>query len=357
MNQKIAWKEIGAFLGLTFTVTYLLNLFMYLTVGYTMTAGAGFLLQGMMLIPAFSAILLRLFVFKSSPIYFRTFRERPRFFFYFFLLYALVYLILGVCIVLIGEEGFLMFALIIAQVLTLGGLLFVVILRLLSGGESFQKAGLSGGRVKYYLLFGLLIVALYGGMTFLNYLFRLGEAVDVKAFLSLAAGGRPTGLENLSASLILLITGLQTVLLSPFIALLITFGEEYGWRGYLQQEMIKLGRVKGIALVGVIWGIWHAPVILMGHNYPGYPVLGAFLMIVYCMALAFIFGLAVLRSGSVWLAAFLHGLNNQTWGFFGMMVYKPKDPVFSFGIGIYSLVVFALVVGLLLFSEEWRGDE
>jgi hypothetical protein len=139
----------------------------------------------------------------------------------------------------------------------------------------------------------------------------------------------------------------------------IAFGEEYGWRGYLQGELIKLGRVRGILLVGVIWGLWHAPIIAMGYNYPGYPVLGVFLMTLYTIGLGFFLGYAVLKSGSVWLAAFLHGLNNQVAAFLLAMVYRPDDPVFSFGVGLYGLIVWAIVVtGLLLFDRRvWSGPE
>jgi hypothetical protein len=76
-------------------------------------------------------------------------------------------------------------------------------------------------------------------------------------------------------------------------------------------------------------------------------------MTVYTIALAFIFGYAVLKSGSVWLAAFLHGLNNQVLAFLMAAVYMPDDPVFSFGTGIYGLIVLAVVVvALLLFDRK-----
>jgi membrane protease YdiL (CAAX protease family) len=137
------------------------------------------------------------------------------------------------------------------------------------------------------------------------------------------------------------------------LALPIAFGEEYGWRGYLQGELIKMGRVRGILLVGVIWGLWHAPIIAMGHNYPGYPVLGILLMTLYTIALGFLLGYAVLKSGSVWLAAFLHGLNNQAAAFLIAAVFRPDDPVFSFGLGLYGLIVWAIVVaGLLLLDRK-----
>jgi membrane protease YdiL (CAAX protease family) len=137
-------------------------------------------------------------------------------------------------------------------------------------------------------------------------------------------------------------------------ALLIAFGEEYGWRGYLQGELVKMGRIRGILLVGIIWGLWHAPVILMGHNYPGYPVAGVFLMTVYTVLLGFVLGYAVLKTGSVWLAAYLHALNNQVYGYLSGIVYTPNDPVFAFGGGIYGLAALAVVVLLILRDPIWH---
>ena len=74
------------------------------------------------------------------------------------------------------------------------------------------------------------------------------------------------------------------MLLGPVLAI-VAFGEEYGWRGYLQSELFKLGRVRGVLLLGVIWGAWHWPLILMGYNYPGYPLLGVVLMTLYITGL------------------------------------------------------------------------
>ncbi|MBT7069590.1 MAG: CPBP family intramembrane metalloprotease, partial [Anaerolineae bacterium] len=56
---------------------------------------------------------------------------------------------------------------------------------------------------------------------------------------------------------------LNTTIIGPLLGLVIAFGEEYGWRGYLQGELVKLGRVKGVLWVGVIWGVWHAPAVAM----------------------------------------------------------------------------------------------
>ena len=48
----------------------------------------------------------------------------------------------------------------------------------------------------------------------------------------------------------------------------------------LQRELAELGLWKSSWVIGVIWGFWHAPLILQGHNYPQHPWAGVFMMTV-----------------------------------------------------------------------------
>ena len=50
--QSVRWRQVGAFLGLTFGLTYVYNLYLALSGGLGATPAVGLLLQGMMLIPA-----------------------------------------------------------------------------------------------------------------------------------------------------------------------------------------------------------------------------------------------------------------------------------------------------------------
>ena len=82
---RVNWPHVGWYLGLAFGLTWLLDLALYLTGGLT-NPSAGLVLQFQMLLPAFSAMLLGVFFFKDSPIFYRTNQGLSRWFIYFFLM-------------------------------------------------------------------------------------------------------------------------------------------------------------------------------------------------------------------------------------------------------------------------------
>jgi membrane protease YdiL (CAAX protease family) len=111
---------------------------------------------------------------------------------------------------------------------------------------------------------------------------------------------------------------LQTAYVIPasLMALPLMFGEEFGWRAYLQQKLMPLGPRKALLLLGVIWTVWHWPAIALGYEYGfgywGAPVVGPLLFLWYVVPLAVVFGWLTIRSGSVWPAAVAHGVNNAS---------------------------------------------
>ncbi len=107
---------------------------------------------------------------------------------------------------------------------------------------------------------------------------------------------------------------LLAVLIAPFINGLFTFGEEFGWRGYLQPKLMPLGGQQAMLVMGVIWGVWHWPVIAMGHNYgfgyPGAPWTGMLAMLWFTFVTGTFLGWVTLRAGSVWPAVIGHAAIN-----------------------------------------------
>jgi len=93
---------------------------------------------------------------------------------------------------------------------------------------------------------------------------------------------------------------------------LAAFGEELGWRGFLLYQFRNMSFAKASLLIGVIWGIWHAPLILMGHNYPQHPEIGVLMMVGLCVLITPVVIYFTIKSKSVIAAAILHGTMNAT---------------------------------------------
>jgi uncharacterized protein len=104
-----------------------------------------------------------------------------------------------------------------------------------------------------------------------------------------------------------------TLLVIALPVTLFTFGEEYGWRGYLLPRLLPLGEIRASVLLGVIWGVWHLPLIMAGLNYPGVNVWLAIIVFTFVtVALTFTYTwFYVASSGSVLVAAVFHASTNQ----------------------------------------------
>lgn len=96
---------------------------------------------------------------------------------------------------------------------------------------------------------------------------------------------------------------------------MLTFGEEFGWRGYLQEKLIRrFGLTVGLLLLGVFWGYWHLPMVLMGWSFPNRPVLGALvLMPISTVCLGMYVGWIYLRARSIWMPTIAHAAANLSW--------------------------------------------
>lgn len=145
------------------------------------------------------------------------------------------------------------------------------------------------------------------------------------------------------------ITILQGLVAGLTINALAGFGEELGWRGLMLQELRGLGFWKMSWVVGLVWGIWHAPVILMGHNYPDHPAAGVGMMIAFCILFSPFFSLIAIKSRSVIAAAILHGTFNAV-GATSVMLLKGGTDLL---IGTTGAAGFAILIVLNLII--WRA--
>ncbi|MCR4870650.1 MAG: CPBP family intramembrane metalloprotease [Atopobiaceae bacterium] len=111
------------------------------------------------------------------------------------------------------------------------------------------------------------------------------------------------------------IASLATLVIAPAINAVTCFGEEWGWRGYLLPHLLeRFSIIPTLLISGIIWGIWHAPITLIGHNYglgyAGYPFTGIAAMCLFCIVLGVFMSYVTLRTGSCLPAVFAHGMVN-----------------------------------------------
>ena len=143
------------------------------------------------------------------------------------------------------------------------------------------------------------------------------------------------------------------VIAGPTINAVYAVGEEVGWRGYLLTELHNLGFWGSSAIIGVVWGLWHAPLILQGFNYPSHPVLGVGMMVVFTTLQTPLFIYIRLKAESVFAAAVFHGTVNGLGTFTVIAVGGGNDLV----VGITGICGF-MVLGVLNLLLWWlmRGQ-
>ena len=127
------------------------------------------------------------------------------------------------------------------------------------------------------------------------------------------------------------------------------FGEEFGWRGYMMPKLIELvGMPKALIIGGIIWGLWHAPLTCVGHNfgmdYPGFPYVGIIVMCLFCTVLGTILMYVTVKTNSVWPAAFMHAVNNSSPS--AMLLFTRQDvevPMWINALSNIPLIILAIL--------------
>jgi membrane protease YdiL (CAAX protease family) len=104
------------------------------------------------------------------------------------------------------------------------------------------------------------------------------------------------------------------LLLGTTVNAVFAMGEEFGWRGYLLWELAPLGFWRASIAIGAIWGLWHAPIIVAGYNYPSFPYIGVLAITVACLSVSPVYTYLVIKAESVLAAALLHGVFNGSAG-------------------------------------------
>lgn len=195
-----------------------------------------------------------------------------------------------------------------------------------------------GENKKFFIGFSILFAIIAFALNYLNHFFGFGQALIEYNLL------------NFFSTYIILI------FLSFFIVWPQYFGEEFGWRVYLQDRLFPLfGPYVGVVILGVIWGVWHAGNIYMGMNWPGQPIIGILNITLLTIVLSVIYGYAVLVTKSVWVAVALH-LIIDTSEVAAILYLSQSEAIIAFGGGLYSIIILGVFALLLIFlgRNSWQ---
>ena len=168
----------------------------------------------------------------------------------------------------------------------------------------------------------------------------------------MAAAGMANPVQYTVVSLVVM------VIIAPRVNVLPCLGEELGWRGYLQFQLAqKFSRRTAGIITGVIWGVWHAPMIALGHNYGigywGYPLSGILLFTVFCVAFGCFLSWLTWRAYSALPAAMAHSALNALAGlpvYFTAVTAQPSTLVGPLPVGLLAMVPF-LAAGVFFFCK------
>lgn len=240
-------------------------------------------------------------------------------------------------------------------------LIVMLALRVPAKGERVRFLGLwplrPAKRVVWLIVVGWLApVVLIVLIVAVSALFGLAQPdFTFSAYAALLESATPAG-TPLPPVEALVVAQLAMVPLGALINSVAAFGEEIGWRGWLLPALRPLGTWPALVLSGAIWGLWHAPIILLGYNFGRTDITGVLFMMGGCVAWGVFFGWLRLRSGSVWPAVVGHGALNAAAGLILLLqpIGTPFDLAIVGPLGVVSWGVLAVVALVLALTGQFR---
>lgn len=246
-----------------------------------------------------------------------------------------------------------------------------VLLTRLMTKEGFKNAWLHPhfkGNIKTYILayFGPGILTILGILVY--FLIFPGNFDPECGYMAavLEASGASAEDVGMPLSVLMIVQALQALFMGPILNFFTCFGEEWGWRGYLLPKMAeKLPAIPMLLVNGIIWGLWHAPLTAIGHNYgvgySGFPFTGIAAMCGFCIVMGIFLSYVSMKTKSCIPAVLGHGAVNSI---AGLGMYFTKDggnpfigPAPTGIVGAIPFIVVAVLMVVFYFAKIDRNEK
>lgn len=266
---------------------------------------------------------------------------------YILLVFVLTYSIEGLVYILGGLQAF---SIIASLVMLLPAISAIMVWAVFYRDYTFWKFfGLRLGKIKYWFILPIMMLMTMIIIYLVSYILNPDQFLNSSELqhrmkdIFIVIPGVPA----LMSLLIPLALNLTVGIAFSIIAYL---GEELGWRALMYPQLIKLGLTKGLIIGGIIWGLWHLPLILMGHNYPNHPIIGNIMMILMCILMGIILYYAYIKSGNIFVPAIMHGILNQFSSTITTFSIKTSEfsPLLYGSTGLVGIVILSLVALFLI---------
>ncbi|UQA58902.1 type II CAAX endopeptidase family protein [Polyangium aurulentum] len=148
----------------------------------------------------------------------------------------------------------------------------------------------------------------------------------------------------------LLVNALIAVTLGPLVMGIFALGEEIGWRGYMLTRLIDARVPQPVLVSGLVWGLWHGPLILSKlYNPSPHPPLALLLFVVTVTGSSFMAARLRLDTGSVWPPVIMHAAWNAILvSFFDASTHGATAPLWTGEGGVLVALSTAVITAVLL---------
>lgn len=338
MRDEKENKELIIYVVIAYGVTFLMGLFMWY--GNSKNLDLSTFTNAQMFYPAAGVMLAMLCVRKEDMLI-------PKAFYLFFICVTLILAVIAIlsifypyALMVVGGIPISIWAL-LQQGLIIGASVVSWIILLATKKEKRRAYGLCWNKSTFSWICILLFLALYAFRTVIAVVWS-----DQLNVLSMIAKTPNTWM---------LLAALPVNFFFLFAAF---FGEEYGWRYYLQPLLQKrFGLRGGVLLLGVVWGIWHFPVDLFYYTQDS-QLLMVLAQQITCITLGIFFAYAYMKTENIWVPVALHFLNNNlvpiVSGNYSASVLENQSMTWSEL--LVSLLINGVIFGVFLFMKPFRKE-